>query len=74
MGIFGKSFESKETSNVGGGGERVTTHYTDGSSEDKTYDSYGKLVDITHHDSDGDSHTHEVGRGWFGTYTGSRKD
>ena len=64
---------SKETSKVGGGGERVTTNHTDGSSEDKTYDSYGKLVDITHHESDGSSHSHNVGHGILGPFTGSRK-
>lgn len=73
MGIFGKDFESKETSRVGGGGERDTTHYKDGSSEDYTYDSHGQLVDITHHESDGSSHSHEVGHGIFGPFTGSRK-
>jgi hypothetical protein len=66
-------FQSKETSSVGDGGERVTTHYTDGSSEDKTYDSYGKLVDITHHESDGSSHSHDVIHGLLGPSTGSRK-
>lgn len=73
MGIFGKEFESKETSNISGGGKRITTRYKDGSSEDKTYDSYGKLVDITHHESDGRSHSHNIGRGVFGPFTGSKK-
>lgn len=72
MGFFGKDFESKDTSKVSGGGERVTTHYKDGSSEDKTYVG-GRLVDITHHKNDGSSHSHEVGHGIFGPFTGSRK-
>ena len=73
MGIFGKDFESESRSRVGGGGERVTTTYSDGSSEDKTYDSNGKLIDITHHESGGSSHSHNVGHGIFGTFTGSKK-
>jgi len=73
MGIFGKDFESKETSSVGGGGDRVTTHYKDGSSEDYTYNSHGQLVDITHHENDGSSHSHEVGHGIFGPFAGSKK-
>ncbi|MDD2335815.1 MAG: hypothetical protein PHD01_04475 [Geobacteraceae bacterium] len=73
MGLFGKDFKDKCTSTVGGGGERVTTTYTDGSSEDKTYDNHGKLVDITHHEKNGSSHSHEVGRGIFGPFIGERK-
>jgi len=73
MGLFGKNFTDKSSSQVGGGGKRVTTSYDDGSSEDKTYDKYGKLVDITHHEKGGDSHSHKVGRGIFGPFTGERK-
>jgi hypothetical protein len=73
MGIFGKDYESSESSKVSGGGHRDTTHYKDGSSEDKTYNSNGKLVDITHHESDGSSHSHNVGHGILGPFTGSRK-
>lgn len=63
----------KESSS-GGGSTRVTTHDSNGGSEDKTYDSHGKCVDITHHDRDGDSHSHEVGHGFFGTFAGKKKD
>lgn len=72
MGFFGKDFVSKDSSSVGGGGERVTRHYDDGSSEDKTYVN-GRLTDITDHESNGSSHSHEVGRGIFGPFKGSRK-
>lgn len=65
-------FQSKDTSRVSGGGERVTTHDTDGTSVDKTYND-GRLVDITHHDRDGSSHSHEVIHGLLGPSTGSRK-
>ena len=73
MGIFGKDFDSKSTSRVGGGGKRVTTNYKDGSSEDNTYNKHGRLVDITDHESDGSSHSHNVGRGIFAPFKGSRK-
>ena len=73
MGWFGKDFDSESTSRISGGGKRVTTHYKDGSSEDRTYNRYGKLVDITDHESDGRSHSHNVGRGIFGPFKGSRK-
>lgn len=73
MGFFGKSFESKDSSSVSGGGHRVTTHYDDGSSMDETYVN-GRLVDITDHDSNGDSHSHNVGHGILGPFKGSRKD
>jgi len=72
MGLFGKSFESKNTSKVGGGGKRVTTKYKDGSSEANTY-RHGKLVDITHHEKNGKSHSHEVAHGWLAPYAGKRK-
>jgi hypothetical protein len=72
MGLFGKDFVSKDTSRVGGGGERVTRHYDDGSSEDRTYRD-GKLVDITDHESNGSSHSHNVGHGLLGPFKGSRK-
>lgn len=72
MGIFGKGFESKSESKVGGGGKRVTRNYDDGSSEDRTYVN-GKLVDITDHKG-GKSHSHEVGHGVTGPFKGSRKD
>lgn len=73
MGIFGKDFESKETSKVSDGGKRVTTHYDDGSSEDETYNSYGRLVDITDHEKDGSSHSHDVIHGFFGPSKGCKK-
>lgn len=73
MGLFGKNVTGKGASKISGGGKRVTTSYDDGSSEDKTYDSHGKLVDITHHEKNGSSHSHKVGRGIFGPFTGSRK-
>ena len=73
MGIFGKDFESKSESKLSGGGKRVTTKYRDGSSEDKTYDKHGKLVDITDHDKNGRSHSHEVGQSIFGPFKGSKK-
>jgi YD repeat-containing protein len=65
---------SKTVSNIEGGATRVTEHHSDGSSTDKTYDGYGKCVDITDHDSDGSSHSHEVAHGWFGPYAGNKKD
>jgi len=72
MGIFGRNCTSKSVSKVGGG-ERVTLRYDDRTSEDKTYVN-GRLVDITHHESDGKSHSHEVGHGLLGPFTGQRKD
>jgi hypothetical protein len=65
-------------STVGGGGTRVTGNGPHkGGSEDRTYDSHGKLVDITHHESDGKSHSHEIERGGFlgifGPSTGGKK-
>lgn len=73
MGFFGKDFDSKSTSNISGGSRRTTTSYKDGSSEDRTYNKYGRLVDITDHESDGSSHSHNVGHGIFGPFKGSRK-
>ena len=70
MGLFGKSFESKNTSRVGGGAKRVTTNYTDRSSESKTYNN-GKLVSITH-SKDGKTHSHKVARNIFGPYAGKK--
>lgn len=72
MGLFGPSYKGQTKSSVGGGGTRVTTTYDDGSSEDKTYVD-GKLVDITDHDRDGNSHSHTVGHGILGPFKGSRK-
>lgn len=74
MGIFGKEFESKSESKIGGGAKRVTTTYDDGSSKDETYSKHGKLVDITDHENDGSSHSHNVGHGILGPFKGSRKD
>lgn len=73
MGIFGKDYESSDSSKVSGGGHRDITHYKDGSSTDKTYDRNGKLTDITDHDRDGSSHSHNVGHGILGPFKGSRK-
>jgi len=73
MGIFGKGFDNKNESSLSGGGKMVTTKYDDGSTEDRTYNKYGKLVDITDHDADGRSHSHEVGHGILGPFKGSRK-
>lgn len=71
MGFFGKDVTGKTTSSVPGG-ERVTTTYDDGSSTDKTFVK-GNLVDITDHDRDGSSHSHNVGHGILGPFKGSRK-
>src|SRR5660397_161846 len=50
-------------SSVGGGGTRVTGSGSHkGGSEDRTYDSHGKLVDITDHTSNGGFHRSKCGR------------
>ena len=53
-------------SKVGGGGTRYTENkgaYV----EDRTQNSSGRLTDITHHTSDGTSHSHNVVSNVFGT-------
>jgi len=63
---------SKEESKVSGGGTRYTENkgsYT----EDRTQNSSGRLVDITHHTSDGESHSHNVVRNVFGTPSAGNK-
>lgn len=74
MGIFGKSFESESKSDVGGGATRHTTTYDDGTSEDWTYNKYGQCVAIDCHDSNGESHSHDVIHGWLGPAKGVRND
>jgi len=72
-----KRMGKQTRSSVAGGGTRVTTEKSGGGSEDRTYDSSGKLVDITDHERDGSSHSHEIGRGGllgaFGPFKGSKK-
>jgi len=64
-------FESEEKSRIPGG-DRVTKHYSDRTSEDRDY-IHGKLETITDHDSKGNSHSHEVGHGLFGPFKGSKR-
>ncbi len=71
MGLFGKGFKSKESWS-GGGTKNVRRHFTDGSSETKTYRG-GRLQSIRDTGSKGRSHDHHVGRGIFGPFKGSRK-
>ena len=65
----GEDFMSK-ISRAGGGNKRVTS--SDGR-ESRTYNSWGRCIDITHHEKNGKSHSHNVGHGLFGPFAGSRK-
>ena len=66
-----KNYESTEKSKDSDG-THVTRNHSDGSSEVRTYHD-GKLVDITHRESDGSSHSHDVGHGIFGPFKGSKR-
>jgi len=60
-------------SDVGGGATRHTDNFEDGSSQDRTVNKYGVMVDITEHDPDGDSRSYNVIHGPLGPSRGSEK-
>lgn len=71
MGLFGKTFERKDTRSSGGN-KHVKTTYRGGSSTTNTYRG-GRLVNIRDAESNGRSHDHKVGRGMLGPFKGGRK-
>lgn len=71
MGLFGKSFKSKDTWSSGGT-KRVRKKFSDGSSQTNTYRG-GRLLNIRDTDKKGRSHDHHIGRGVLGPFKGSKR-